>query len=462
MSLITISNRVALPSQLQGAQGGLAVGLRGALEDGGGLWFGWDGRHEPRLPDPRPLAVQNANGVRYATLRLTRAEYERFYLGFSNQVLWPLFHYRLPYVHCQRADREGYWAVNRLFADRLPDLPDAESPIWIHDYHFIPLGQMLRERGITNPLGFFLHTPFPAWDVYRALPDHQALLEALCAHDLVGFQTDLDRDNFLDCLRHTDAIEVIDTARARYRGRVVHIGVFPIGIDVDSVAAHARHGFYSQQGRRLQASLGDRRLIIGVDRLDYSKGLDIRFEAYRRMLERRREHRARVVYLQIAPISRGEVPEYDEIRRELEYQAGHLNCQFAEYDWAPLRYLNRGFHRANVLGFLSRAHVGLVTPMRDGMNLVAKEFVAAQDPDDPGVLVLSHLAGAARELDAAVLVNPYDPDEVAERLHQALTMPLAERRERWTRMIRCLREQDITCWRDDYLQALQTAAGASG
>lgn len=154
MSLITISNRVALPSQLQGAQGGLAVGLRGALEDGGGLWFGWDGRHEPRLPDPRPLAVQNANGVRYATLRLTRAEYERFYLGFSNQVLWPLFHYRLPYVHCQRADREGYWAVNRLFADRLPDLPDAESPIWIHDYHFIPLGQMLRERGITNPLGF--------------------------------------------------------------------------------------------------------------------------------------------------------------------------------------------------------------------------------------------------------------------------------------------------------------------
>lgn len=462
MSLITISNRVALPSQLQGAQGGLAVGLRTALEESGGLWYGWDGRHAAQLPDPRPLAVQHANGVRYATLQLTRSEYERFYLGFSNQVLWPLFHYRLPYVHCDRVDRGGYWAVNRLFAARLPELPDVRAPIWVHDYHFMPLGELLRERGIDNPLGFFLHTPFPPWDVYRALPGHEALLRALCAYDLVGFQTDLDRDNFLDCLRHVAFAEVLNPGRALYQGKMLHIGIFPIGIDVDSVAAHARHGFYSQQGRRLQASLGDRRLIIGVDRLDYSKGLDIRFDAYRRLLEQRREHRARVVYLQIAPVSRGDVPEYEEIRRELEYQAGHLNGQFAEYDWAPLRYLNRGFHRANVLGFLARAHVGLVTPMRDGMNLVAKEFVAAQDPDDPGVLVLSELAGAARELDAAIQVNPYDPDEVADRLHQALTLPLGERRERWRQMIRRLREHDITRWRTNFLRALQAAARENG
>ncbi len=457
--LVTVSNRVALPSQLQGAQGGLAVGLRAALEESGGLWFGWSGGIDERADPARAPRVQEAHGVRYATLRLTRDEYERYYMGYANQVLWPLFHYRMSFVHCTDARIEGYWEVNRLFAEHLLPLLQGDEAVWVHDYHFIPMGALLRQRGLTAPIGFFLHTPFPPWDVMRALPDHQRLLRALCAYDLVGFQTGFDRDNFLDCITHMEGGAVRDGEWAVVDGETARAGVFPIGIDVDTVAREARRGFNSQQGRRLQQSLQQRRLIIGVDRLDYSKGLRNRFEAYETLLERHSDYRRSVVFLQIAPISRGDVAEYEEIRHHLEYMAGHINGRFAEYDWVPLRYLNKGFHRSNVLGFLARSDVGLVTPMRDGMNLVAKEFVAAQNPDDPGVLVLSTLAGAARELEAAVLVNPYNVDEIVHGLDRALAMPLDERRERWQAMVKALRENDIHRWRTTFLEALHDAHG---
>ena len=450
--LVTVSNRVALPSQLQAAQGGLAVGLRAALEESGGLWFGWDGGVDERLAGARAPRLQEANGVRYATLRLSRSEYDRYYLGFANQVLWPLFHYRMSYIHGDNDRLAGYWAVNRLFAEHLPPLLDGDELIWVHDYHFIPLGQLLREQGVDAPIGFFLHTPFPPWDIWRALPGHEALLAALCRYDLIGFQTAIDRDNFLDCLAHAPAPPE----------RPPRLGVFPIGIDVDQVAAQAQRGRDSQQGRRLERSLGGRRLVVGVDRLDYSKGLKSRFEAYERLFEAHPEQRDGVTFLQVAPISRGDVPEYEEIREYLEYLAGHINGRFAEYDWMPLRYLNRGFHRTNVLGFLARSDVGLVTPMRDGMNLVAKEFVAAQDPADPGALVLSTHAGAAQELDAAVQVNPYNLDELVEGLHRALTMPLAERRERWERMVGILRRNDIHRWRTAFVETLREAHSARG
>ncbi len=449
--LVTVSNRVALPSQLQAAQGGLAVGLRAALEESGGIWFGWDGRIDERIDAPRQPAIQELNGVQYATLRLSRGEYERYYLGFANQVLWPLFHYRMAFVHARRERIEGYWAVNRLFAEHLPPLLEGDEAIWVHDYHFIPLGQLLREQGIEAPLGFFLHTPFPPWDIFRALPDHERLLAALCSYDLVSFQTDIDRDNFLDCLEH-----VRHKLESPPRSEV-----FPIGIDVDQVAHEAKRGYNSQQGRRLRYLQG-RKLITGVDRLDYSKGLRNRFEAYEALLEQFPEHRNDVVFLQIAPVSRGDVPEYEEIRQYLEYLAGHINGRFAEYDWMPLRYLNRGFHRSNILGFLARSDVGLVTPMRDGMNLVAKEFVASQDPGNPGALVLSSQAGAAQELESAVQVNPYDTDSVIDGMRQALAMPLGERRERWEQMMQALRRNDIYRWRKDFMDALYDAYRARG
>ncbi|MFP4147270.1 MAG: trehalose-6-phosphate synthase [Halorhodospira sp.] len=444
--LVTVSNRVALPSQLQAAQGGLAVGLRAALEEAGGVWFGWDGRVDERIEGPRQPQVQEHNDVRYATLRLSRSEYNRYYLGFANQVLWPLCHYRMSFIHCRRDRVEGYWAVNQLFAEHLPPLLEGDEVIWVHDYHFIPLGQLLREQGIRAPIGFFLHTPFPPWDIFRALPDHERLLTALCHYDLLGFQTAIDRDNFFNCLANCRT--GMPTPRAE---------AFPIGIDVDQVACEAQRGYNSQQGRRLQQSLGERRLMMGVDRLDYSKGLRNRFEAYEALLEAYSEHRGDLAYLQIAPISRGDVPEYEEIRQYLEYLAGHINGRFAEYDWVPLRYLNRGFHRSNILGFLARSDVGLITPMRDGMNLVAKEFVASQDPGDPGALVLSEGAGAAQELDGAVQVNPYHIDEMVEGMHQALTMPLGERRERWQQMIEVLRRNDIHRWRSEFVQTLHDA-----
>ena len=445
--LVAVSNRVAIPSQLQGAQGGLAVGLRAALEDAGGIWFGWDGGVDDRPDEPRQPATQDHNGVRYATLRLSRSEYERYYFGFANQVLWPLFHYRMSFIHSCRERREGYWEVNRLFAERLPPLLGGDEAIWVHDYHFIPFGQVLREQGVTAPIGFFLHTPFPPWDVFRALPEPEQLLTALCRYDLVGFQTAIDRDNFLDCIEHCPPPAEVGPPRT---------GVFPIGIDPEQVAQEAERGYRSQEGKRLRYLRG-RRLITGVDRLDYSKGMVNRFEAFESLLERHPETHGEVVYLQIAPVSRGDVPEYEEIRQRLEYMAGHINGRFAEDDWMPLRYLNRGFHRSNILGFLSRSDVGLVTPMRDGMNLVAKEFVAAQDPHNPGVLVLSSQAGAAQELDGAVQVTPYDIDDMVDGMNRALSMPLEERRERWEQMMEVLRRNDIHRWWSDFTQALWAA-----
>ena len=453
--LVVVSNRVSLPGRAKSSQGGLAIAMLTALERSGGLWFGWDGNvHEGRMQaDPE---IQEHGRVTFATLGLSSRDYQDYYAGYANRMLWPLFHYRMNFIHSRKLYLEAYWRVNRLFVRKLLPLLREDDLIWVHDYHFIPMGEELRKAGVTCPIGFFLHTPFPAWDAFRALPGHQAMLHALCAYDLIGFQTRIERNNFLDCIRHADMGKVEGNQVRGHDGGVSHVEVLPIGIDVDQVAGAARQGRASPEGVRLHKSLLDRHLIIGVDRLDYSKGLPERFQAYEGLLERYPGRRREVVFLQVAPPSRSDVPEYVEIRNQLEQASGHINGRFADYDWVPLRYLNRGFDRQTVLGFLSIGQVGLVTPLRDGMNLVAKEFVASQEPEDPGMLVLSTLAGAAQELDAAVLVNPYDIGEVSEGLQRALAMTQGERRERWQQMIELLRRNDIHRWRQRFLDLLQS------
>jgi trehalose 6-phosphate synthase len=454
--LVVVSNRVAMTDPGGKSAGGLAVGILAALKRTGGIWFGWSGEVTESAPSAAELIERD--GITFATLDLKRRDYEEYYNGFANRVLWPLFHYRPGLLEYQREDYAGYLRVNRQFAQHLAPLIKPGDLVWVHDYHLLPLANELRQLGVGEPLGFFLHTPFPAAEMLRVLPPHAQLMRALCAYDLVGFQTEKDVDGFRDYLLRQAGGRAGTAGEVSAFGRRVRAAPFPIGIDVDEMAALAAHAAGSRHARRLSESLRQRDLIIGVDRLDYSKGLPQRFRAFERMLELFPDTRGRVTFMEIAPPTRSEVPEYMAIRRSLETAAGHINGRFAEFDWMPLRYLNKSFAQRTLAGFLRAARVGLVTPLRDGMNLVAKEYVAAQNPEAPGALVLSYFAGAAQELGDALLVNPYDIDAVAEAIHQALTMPLGERIERWRAMMTVLRRNDIAHWRDCFVEALAEAA----
>ncbi|MBM0103914.1 trehalose-6-phosphate synthase [Steroidobacter sp. S1-65] len=453
--LVCVSNRISLPRK-SAAPGGLAVGILSALKRTGGLWFGWGGETcegEPGEPD-----IHIREGVTYATIELRKHEFELYYNGYSNDVLWPLFHYFSKGMRYSNEQREAYENVNRIFAQRLLPLLQPRDLIWAHDYHLIPLGRRLRELGVQQPLGFFLHIPFPNIEMLRVLPCYAELLRDLTSYDVVGFQTQNDLRSFHSGIEHLFGADALRSdGRIRIGDRLIRAEVFPIGIDVGAVEAEAIDASATEVVRRMTDSLMGRSLMMGVDRLDYSKGLVERFSAYQQFLETHPENLGRITYLQIAPLSRTDVRAYAEIRQALEQAAGRTNGRFADTDWTPIRYLNRNFPHATLMGFIRAAKVGLVTPLRDGMNLVAKEFVAAQDPADPGVLILSSLAGAARELTSALLVNPYDVRGVSHAMQAALSMPLNERRERHADMMKVLRRNDIAAWTRRFMEALEQA-----
>ena len=451
--LVVVSNRVALPNTPRA--GGLAVAMRAALKEGGGMWFGWSGK---RVDAPSgQLNMQQDGDVTYCTVDLSHDDYDAYYNGFANRTLWPLLHFRLDLVDYSRETYASYRHVNAMFADTLVQQLRDDDVVWVHDYHMIPLGERLRELGVANRIGFFLHVPMPSADLLSALPSHEVLFAALSSYDLVGFQTSRDLERFQSYVRlygggRIVASGLMETAA----GRQFRAGAFPISIDTATIAKQAASAASRQSVQRLKASLGTRALMIGVDRLDYSKGLPDRFRAFERYLERHEEQRGQMTFLQIAPPSRSEVPEYQALRRELEGLAGHINGRHAAPEWTPVRYVNRDFTHGVLTGFFRVANLGLVTPLRDGMNLVAKEFVASQDAEDPGVLVLSRFAGAAMELSEALIVNPYDLDGVADAIATAHAMPLSERRERWQVMMERLRRDDITAWRRKYLDVLES------
>lgn len=450
--LIVVSNRVAPVDEGRPTSGGLAVAMLAALKRSGGVWFGWSGE-VVAAPQSEPKLFKTGR-LTYATVDLSARDYEEYYSGFANRVLWPLFHYRLDLTQFSRREYAGYLRVNSLFAATLVSMLQPTDRIWVHDYHLIPMGEALRRAGFEGAIGFFLHTPLPPAEVLEALPSHHDLMRALCAYDVVGFQTRRDVQGFHDYMQRVAGGELLSDNRVRAYGRTLTVRDFPIGLDVDNVVRMAEVAEHSRQSERLRDSLGGRSLILGVDRLDYSKGLVQRFFAFERLLENYPANRNRATLLQVAPPSRMDVPEYANIRRELQEASGRINGQFAEFDWVPIRYLNRGITRRTLTGFYRVAKIGLVTPLRDGMNLVAKEYVAAQRADDPGVLVLSRFAGAAQELEQALLVNPYDVDEVAEALQIGIEMPRAERQERWQGMMQTIRENDIDAWRDRFVDTL--------
>jgi len=451
--LIAVSNRVADPSTGKTA-GGLAVGLLAALRRQGGVWFGWGGK--TCKGEPSDPTVVRRGRISYATVDIDETEFDDYYNGYSNGCLWPLCHYMLNFFNYERRFGVAYQRVNALFARKLRPMLSNDDVIWAHDYHLIPLAGELRKAGVENPIGFFLHVPFPNIDVLRTLPGHRLILEMLTRYDVIGFQTSGDVRSFIEGLARVGFLEArLGYDRFRACGREFTAAAFPIGIDVAGVKQMAERSVKSATVKRTEQGLVGRDLIIGVDRLDYSKGLPQRFRAVGELLAKYPDTRGRLVFMQIAPPTRSGVRAYQDIREELEQLTGNINGRFAEPDWAPIRYLNRGFSRNMLMGMLRVARIGLVTPLRDGMNLVAKEFVAAQNPEDPGALILSPLAGAAEELDAAVIVNPYDAEGVAEAIQRGANMPLGERQERYRSMLAQLQLNDISAWTERFLAALE-------
>lgn len=437
--LVIVSNRVPAIRDRKQPAGGLAVALRDAIRDRPTLWFGWSGQQVADCAD-RPLGMDKVGHVTYATIALTHKEYNGFYQGYSNAVLWPLCHYRAGLMNYNRHDQQIYINVNTLFANRLAPLLESDDMVWVHDYHLFPLGRILRGLKVKARIGFFLHIPFPPWSLMRSLPAAAALMRALRAYDVIGVQTEDDARNM------NEAFAVLGIpARAR---------VFPIGIDPDSFATCAREGQGLPQLRRLQQDLRGMPLIIGVDRMDYSKGLPERLRGYDTFLKRYPEYRGKVVYLQITPVSRGSVPEYQSLRAELDQLVGHINGTYGAFDWTPVRYLTHPLPRELLAAFFQLSSAVLVTPLRDGMNLVAKEYVAAQLADNPGVLILSRFAGAAADMDDALQVNPHDSDEIATALHKALSMSASERKVRWERLRADVWRVTAASWARSFIAAL--------
>lgn len=422
-----------------------------ALKRNPGIWFGWSGKLSTNV-----LATRTIEGdpVTFVLTDLPKEAYDEFYYGFANRVLWPILHYRLDLAEFTRQDLSGYTQINEHFADELHDILKPDDVVWVHDYHFLLLAKALRERGHNNKIGFFLHTPFPPVEIITGLPHHERVISALAHYDLVGFQTETDAANFARYLE-SECHYPGDREKGYVTGeRVVRIGSFPVGVETENFNKLARRAIKSSFVEGVLSSLTGRAMIIGVDRLDYSKGIQNRLEAFERFLETYPEWRDNVTFLQITPKSRSEIPEYMEMERNVSSTVGRVNGNYGEAAWTPIRYVNRAHTRTALAGLYRGARAALVTPLRDGMNLVAKEFVAAQDENDPGVLILSRFAGAAMECKPALLVNPHDTEAVAAAIHRALTMPLEERRARHRALYDIISKSDINDWPGRFLSAL--------
>ena len=456
--LIVVSNRVSAPTDPSaGSAGGLAMALSAALRKYDGLWFGWSGN---TTPEWKPEAqIEDRAGVTVALVDLEPQDVDEYYNGYANKTLWPLFHHRVDLSAYERSFGEGYERTNDRFAEALAPLIQPDDLIWIHDYHMIPLARDLRRRGIKNRIGFFLHTPWPVRQLLVTLPYHRRLVESLFDFDLLGFHT----REWLDLFRGYVASEpgihgrLLPNDALMAFGKTVQTGVFPIGIDVDAFVEARNSALGVRTYDRMAASAAFRSMIVGVDRLDYSKGLEQRLLGYEQFLKDKPEQRGKVFLLQVTPLSRDEVDTYQDIRGRLDSLAGHVNGTYGDVDWQPVRYLNRTYRRDQLAGIYRAARVGLVTPLRDGMNLVAKEYVAAQDPEDPGVLILSRFAGAAAQMPDAVLVNPHSPDDIAHAIQTALDMTLEERKARYQKLIATVRDDNVQEWTANFLRDLSEA-----
>ena len=461
MSLILVANRAPVRRTASGwapGLGGLASALLPVLEDRGGAWVAMQepGEDTP-LAQPYP-ADEPAFAIR--RVPLDGPEFEAFYQGMANRVLWPLAHYLVEHVEPDRTFRDAYRSVNRRFAhaalDLARQLPSGDRPtVWVQDYHTMLVPEMVRAGMPEARIGFFWHVPWPASEVFRILPSARDLLAGLLGADLLGFHTEGYAENFRESARDLLGAEVEGEAVV-WNGRRVRAESHPIGIDVDRFEGLARAPEAQAEAEVIRRDLGDVQIVLGVDRLDYTKGLLLRMDAFERFLERYPQRHGHVSLVQIATPSRTGVPAYDRLRRDLDEASGRINGRFARGAWAPVRYRYQSFDQSELAAFYRAADVAFVTPLRDGMNLVAHEFaaVSAAGGGRPGVLVLSELTGAADYLDGALLVNPYDADGLAGSLAEALDMAEDERRERLGRLAGSVRQLDVHGWARRFLESL--------
>jgi trehalose 6-phosphate synthase len=465
--LIVVSNRLPVALDRQGdgtwkirpGSGGLVTALLPLLRDRGGTWIGWPGTGEGSGDLDAALA-QATHDAGYALkpVALTSEEVHNFYLGFSNEIVWPLFHD----MHSLCNFRPEYWRtylnVNRKYADVVAANSSGRDFVWVHDYHLMHVASELRRLGSRARLGFFLHIPFPPLDIFVKLPWRFPLLRALLEYDMIGFQTLRDRRNFLQCVR-----TLVKEARVRGSGQVlavdvngheVRFGSFPISIDYNTFVRNASQPEVTGKVAELKSLLPNRQLVLGVDRLDYTKGIPDRLEAFRNALLRYPDLHERITLIQVVVPSRVDIPQYHELKTRIERLVGEINGQFTRPGgWVPIHYVFRSLARADLLAYYQAAQIALVTPLKDGMNLVAKEFCACSIEEDC-VLILSEFAGAAAQLQrGALLVNPYDIEGMADAIHHAFGMPARERAARMRRLRRSIREQDIFWWIDSFLRA---------
>jgi trehalose 6-phosphate synthase len=454
--LVIVSNRVGDPRKP--SSGGLAVALGDALSRSGGLWFGWSGKVvDGGAPGEGEIHHQHSGETELVTIDLSKPDHDAYYAGYSNQALWPAFHYRLDLADFAAGFFAGYQRVNRLFARKLAALLRPDDVVWVHDYHLIPLADELRALGCKQRIGFFLHIPLPPPPILAAIPGHQWLMRSFFAYDLVGLQTRSDADHFARFVQEEAGALALGHDTFEAMGRRVIARSFPIGIDVSEFQRLADSNESRQTEAMLKKQFANRRLLVGIDRLDYSKGLPCRFRAFRELLTNYPENINSATLIQIASPTRESVHAYEDLLKELEGLAGAINGDFGELDWLPIRYLHRTWSRRRLPGLYRSAKVALVTPLRDGMNLVAKEYVAMQDDADPGVLVLSRFAGAAEQLRDALLVNPYDIPATAQAIQRALQMPLDERRARHAALLQQIQTHDVHDWSHTFLDALAAA-----
>ena len=440
--VVLVSNRVLDLSKAARA-GGVAVVLANIARTRKALWFGWNGEVKPA----GEVDVIERKG-RIATAPLSDIDYAGYYLGYANSVLWPVFHNRLDLAQFEAGFFERFVDVNRRLAGLLQPMLGPDDVIWVHDYHLIPFAAELRKRGVANPIGFFLHIPFPPWQTFMAVPEHKELARALAAYDLIGLQTKADVANLLNYMANGLHGRIVPDGRIRVFERLVSIASFPVGIDLTDFAKAKRASGLVQSRSSVSR-------IVGVDRLDYTKGLPQKFKAFGRLLDKYPHYQRQVVLTQIAPPTRESVEGYSDIRHELETLAGSINGRLGDLDWVPIHYIYRSTPRRTLGDIYRSSRVCMVTPLRDGMNLIAKEYVAAQDAADPGVLILSKFAGAAEEMTEALIVNPYSIEETADVIRDALEMTLAERCERHGALLAGVQKHDAAAWSQSFLEHLK-------
>ncbi|MFT7879530.1 MAG: trehalose-6-phosphate synthase [Sulfurimonas sp.] len=467
--LIVVSNRLPVvlkkkkkkPMEytIKPASGGLVTALVPVLKKRGGLWIGWSGTYLEEGVDLRKFLQENPHDPDYmlSPVAITLQEYEDYYKGFSNEVLWPLFHNLPSYCNFFPEYYDTYKQVNQRFAQTILQDLRKNDFVWVQDYHLIPVAEYLREARVGNTLGFFLHIPFPPAETFLRLPCRHKIIDALLAYDLVGFQTPGDRNNFLDVVKLLDeevtiSDKTLSVASIQTKERTCRAGVFPISIDFDEFSEGAKAEDVEKPLNRIRKEYQGKTLFLGIDRLDYTKGIPERLRAYRRLLEENPELIGKVVLFQVMVPSRGDIGKYANFKDEIERLIGEINGRFSQLGWVPVQYRYGSLSRKQLLAYYQAAEIALVTPLKDGMNLVAKEYCAAHN-DESGVLILSEFAGSAYQFHKqAMLVNPFDANSIATAMKKAIDLDPSEKQERMRKLRENIRRYDIYWWVDTFLQ----------